>query len=82
METQQEYLPYNGKESLKRALKKYYEKNKEKIRAYAREYVKNKYQTNPEYREQRRVYSQEYYKKRKDLIKQLTESIPSVESMG
>lgn len=70
------------KESVKRALKKYYEKNKDRIQEYARNYVKGKYQTDPEYREQRKAYSRKYHQARKDLIKKLTESVPSVDSMG
>lgn len=70
------------KECVKRAIKKYYEKNKDKIKDYARVYVKDRYHNDEEYRKQRLEYSRKYYQDRKKMISELSHSTPSVATMG
>lgn len=57
--------PYTYSESKKRAIKKYQEKNKEKITEYTLNYKKNKYATDPEFREKQKEYNKRSYEKKK-----------------
>lgn len=50
-----------------RASKKYKEQNKEKVRKQIVEWQKNKYQTDPEYREKIKQRRKDYYYKQKML---------------
>ncbi len=61
------YIEKNNRyiENLKKAQEKYRENNKEKINKLSNEIMKNKYQNDPEYREQVKQKRREYYLKNK-----------------
>ena len=62
--------PYTYSESKKKAIKKYQEKNKEKITEYTLNYKNNKYATDPEFRERQKEYNKRSYERRKSKILQ------------
>jgi len=59
-----------SKEKVAEYNKKSYLKNKEKLIANTTEWVKNKYNTDPEYKQKRIEYSREYRKKQKELLEE------------
>ena len=48
-------------ENIKRANKKYFEKNRDQMNAKSRQYYKSKLATNTEYKEKRKQYFKEYF---------------------
>jgi wyosine [tRNA(Phe)-imidazoG37] synthetase (radical SAM superfamily) len=52
---------YKVPEYTRRAINRYQEKNKEKIREYAKEHSKNRYHNDPEYREYKKQKTRERY---------------------
>lgn len=64
-----------SKEKIAEYNKKSYLKNKEKLIANTVEWVKNKYNTDPEYKQKRIEYSREYRKKQKELLEQAKQII-------
>lgn len=70
---------------VKKALRRYYEKNKDKIREYQRQYARQRYHADPYYKEAKQEYGLVYYHARKQLKRDLIAHIqeePSVATMG
>jgi len=53
------------KETRKRNMKKYIDKNRDKINEYNNKYITNKYQTDPEFRERQKKANKEYRERQK-----------------
>lgn len=64
-----------SKEKIAEYNKKSYEKNKEKLLANTTQWIKNKYLTDPEYKQKRIEYSREYRLKQKELLEQAKQII-------
>jgi len=52
-------------ESIKKAVKKYQENNKEKVNKNIADWKRNKYQNDPEFREKQKQMRREYYNRKK-----------------
>lgn len=63
------------------AMKRYYLKNREKILQYTREYCKNRYHTDPEYKERKNEEARMRHQALKQFNKEI-ETIFSTQSMG
>lgn len=69
---------------VKKAIRRYYEKNKDKIREYQREYARQRYNNDPYYKEAKQEYGLVYYHAKKQLKRDLIQHIeePSISTMG
>lgn len=71
------------KETRKRNMKKYIDKNRDKINEYNKNYINNKYQNDPEFREKTKQANKEYREKQK-LKKRIIEmqNEPALQEFG
>ena len=72
MENQESEVKVSKKSSyempcVRKAIQKYYEKNKDKIREYQRQYAKTRYHSDPHYKEVKQEYGLAYYHNKKQL---------------
>lgn len=70
-----------SKEKIAEYNRKSYLKNKEKLVANTAEWVKNKYNTDPEYKQKRIEYSREYRKKQKELLEEAKKIINNKQNL-
>jgi DNA-nicking Smr family endonuclease len=67
---------YNGQLKSKR---KYYEKNKAVINEYAKNYIVDRYNTDPEFKEKQKEYARKAYEKKR--LKKLIEGLNNEEAL-
>ncbi len=61
------YLKLNLYEKNKECIRRNHEKNRESINEYSKKFYKNKYDTDPEYRELKKLRARENYLKKKEI---------------